>query len=57
MNAIQILALVGGIAGYIVGFIGIRLYFRFKEQREIETITSQNPYFYYGFASKENEDK
>ena len=57
MNTVQILALIGGIAGYIVGFIGIRLYFRFKEQREIEEVIRNNPYIYYGFAKKENEDK
>lgn len=57
MNVIQILALAGGIIGYVAGFVAVRLYFRRKEIEAINAITSQNPYFYYGFAIKENEDK
>lgn len=56
MNTVQILALLGGIAGYIIGFIGIRLYFRFKEQRELELILQRNPYYQFTI-SRENEDK
>lgn len=56
MNTVQMLALAGGIAGYIIGFIGIRLWFRYKEQREIELILQNNPYYQFTIAH-ENEDK